>query len=49
MYIMQNLIRFFSSIIFVIVAFVLLIEVEATINVPFSCHFLDFYCFSKSH
>ena len=30
-------------------AFVLLIEVEATINVPFSCHFLDFYCFSKSH
>ena len=29
-------------------AFVLLIEVEATINVPFSCHFLDFYCFSKS-
>ena len=39
----------FSSIIFIIVAFVLLIEVEATINVPFSCHFLDFYCFSKSH
>ena len=32
-----------------LVAFVLLIEVEATINVPFSCHFLDFYCFSKSH
>ena len=32
-----------------IVASVLLIEVEATINVLFSCHFLDFYCFSKSH
>ena len=30
----------FSSIIFIIVAFVLLIEVEATINVPFSCHFV---------
>ena len=29
--------------------YVLLIEVEVTINVPFSCHFLDFYCFSKSH
>ena len=29
-------------------AFVLLIEVEATINVLFSCHFLHFYCFSKS-
>ena len=28
-------------------AFVLLIEVEATINVPFSCHFLDFYCFPR--
>ena len=39
----------FSSIIFIIVAFVLLIEVDETINVPFSCHFLDFYCFSKSH
>ena len=39
----------FNSIIFIFVAFVLLIEVEATINVPFSCHFLDFYCFSKSH
>ena len=37
------------SIIFIIVAFVLLIKVEATINVPFSCHFLDFHCFSKSH
>ena len=29
--------------------YVLLIEVDTTINVPFSCHFLDFYCFSKSH
>ena len=48
MYIVQNFIRFFSSIIFIIVAFVLLIEVEATINVPFSCHFLDFYSFFKS-
>ena len=28
-------------------AFVLLIEVEATINVTFSCHFLDFYCFLR--
>ena len=28
-------------------AFVLLIEVEATINVPFSCHFLDFNCFLR--
>ena len=27
-----------NSILFIIVAFVLLIEVEATINVPFSCH-----------
>ena len=29
--------------------FVLLVEVDATINVLFSCHFLHFYCFSKSH
>ena len=28
-------------------ALVLLIEVEATINVPFSCHFLDFYFFLR--
>ena len=28
-------------------AFVLLIEVEATINVPFSCHFLTFTIFLR--
>ena len=39
--------RLFSSITFIIVAFVLLIEVEATINVPFSCHFLDFTVFLR--
>ena len=46
---MRNSIGLCCSIIFIILAFVLLIEVEAAINVPFSCHFLDFYCFSKSH
>ena len=38
-----------SSIIFINMVFVLLIEVEATINVLFTCQFLHFYCFSKSY